>query len=127
MVGFIISPSVTFMPLAIAAAYSKGAVILESIIRFLLSQVPDWGLILRPSTGLPLRHVVFGPEYRTTGALAQSLDIAFREPLERLRDLAILLYQEQRWHRTDAKAIACGIAFFGLVEQGGKGHTEALI
>src|SRR5579864_1899625 len=127
MVGFIISPNVIFMPLAIAAAYSKGAVILESIIRLPLSQVPDWGLILRSSTSLPLWHVILGPEYRTAGAFPQSLDIALREPLELLCDLAIFLHQEQRWHRTDPETVAGRIAFFGLVEQRGKCHAEALV
>src|ERR1700691_1212962 len=98
MVGFIISPRVMDMPLAMAAADPNASEILEAIWNshyrrchsrksYRLRTRP--GLDLRASAGFPFGHVIVGAERRNAGAGADLLEIAFRESVNGPSDGAI--------------------------------------
>src|ERR1700733_11547737 len=115
MVGFIISPRVMDMPLAMAAADPNASEILEAMENFHYRRSlagrsgPD--LVLRASTRFPFGHMIFRTKRRNTHARADLFKIALRESTKRSRDGAVALQQKQRWNRRDAVSVAGRVIF----------------
>src|ERR1700722_14384989 len=103
MVGFIISPRVIDIPLAMAAADPNASESLEAIWNFHYrrshSLRPRPGLIFGTSTGFPFRHLIVGTERRNARSHPDFLDVSFRESVNRPCDGAIAFQQKQGRNR----------------------------
>src|ERR1700677_4056188 len=115
MVGFIISPSVIDMPLAMAAADPNASEILEAIwnlhYRRSRSLRPRPGLIFGASTGFPFRHLIIWAERRNARSHTDFFDISFRESVNSPSDCSVAFQQKQGRNRRDAVGVARRIIF----------------
>src|ERR1700733_9669300 len=121
MVGFIISPSVIDMPLAMAAADPNASESLEAIwnLHYRRSHPlrPRPGLIFGASTGFPCGHLIVGTERRNARSHADFLEVSLRESLNGPSDGAVAFQQKQGRNRCDPVSVARGIIFARQIQQ----------